>query len=362
MEANIAFSEEDWQRIERDWRAWWAGELKRPLVMIEVLEPPAGETWPEVQQMTTDFGLDVPASRAIEAYQKRLAGTRWYGDAFPRWWARSGAGVGAAFLGSSLQATPETVWFDPLPEAGKEDFSLEDLELVFDPDNLWWRRVQELTQKAVERWRNQVCVGFTDIGGNLDILASLIGSQRLIFELMDNPDQVLRLTRQITELWLKYYQAQYELVRQTGRGTSPWAAIWSPGRCYMFQSDFAYMISPRMFEKFVLPDLTRLCASVDHGFYHLDGKGQIAHLDMLLAMEDLKGIQWIPGDGQAPPEAWPELLGRIRAAGKLCQLYVNPEGARRIVREHGGEGFALAIRARLNRQEAKDLLEELIYS
>ena len=359
MNAEIAFDDQDWQRIEHDWRAWWDGELKRPLVMVEVLEPPQGESWPEVQEMTTNFGLYLPAAQVINYYQRRLAGTRFYGDAFPRWWARSGAGVGAAFLGSPLQATPETVWFDPLPQTSQPDFSLSELSLKFDPNNPWWLRVQDLTREAVRCWGPQVCVGFTDIGGNLDILASLIGSRRLIFELIDHPQQVLRLTREITELWLACYEAQYELVLNTRRGTSPWAAIWSPGRCYMFQSDFAYMISPKMFEKFVLPDLIRLCAAVDHGFYHLDGKGQIPHLNMLLEMERLRGIQWIPGDGQAPPEDWLELLGRIRAAGKLCQLYVTPDGARKVIREHGGEGFALAIRAKLSRSEAGELVAEL---
>ena len=72
---------------------------------------------------------------------------------------------------------------------------------------------------------------------------------------------------------------------------------------------------------------------------------------MQLAAERLRGIQWILGDGQPPTEDWPEVLERIRAAGKLCQLYVTPDGARKIVREHVGEGFALAIRAKLNREE-----------
>jgi hypothetical protein len=112
----------------------------------------------------------------------------------------------------------------------------------------------------------------------------------------------------------------------------------------MLQSDFAYMISPRMFKRFVVQDLTDCCAAMDHGFYHLDGKGQLAHLDQLLAIERLRGIQWIPGDGQPPGDEWTEVLQRIRAAGKLCQLYVSLEGARRIVREHdGGRGFVLAV-------------------
>jgi hypothetical protein len=111
----------------------------------------------------------------------------------------------------------------------------------------------------------------------------------------------------------------------------------------MMQSDFAYMISPDMFERFVVPDLTACCKTLDHGFYHLDGKGQIVHLDHLLSIERLRGIQWIPGDGQPPPDRWLPLLKRIRDGGKLCQVFVSPEGARTIVQNLGGKGFLLVI-------------------
>ena len=45
------------------------------------------------------------------------------------------------------------------------------------------------------------------------------------------------------------------LHRPICRGTDTWAPIWAPDRTYMLQSDFAYMISPSMFERFVVPDL-----------------------------------------------------------------------------------------------------------
>jgi hypothetical protein len=37
------------------------------------------------------------------------------------------------------------------------------------------------------------------------------------------------------------------------------------------------------------------------------------------------------------------LLKRIRDGGKLCQVFVSPEGARTIVKNLGGKGFLLAI-------------------
>jgi hypothetical protein len=127
------------------------------------------------------------------------------------------------------------------------------------------------------------------------------------------------------------------------RGTTCWSPVWSTGKTYMLQCDFSYMISPAMFGRFVMPDLTACCEHLDHGFYHLDGKGEIPHLDMLLSIPRLRGIQWIPGDGQPPPQEWLSLLKRIRDGGKLCQVFVSAEGARTIVRNLGGKGFLLAI-------------------
>ena len=37
------------------------------------------------------------------------------------------------------------------------------------------------------------------------------------------------------------------------------------------------------------------------------------------------------------------MLKRIRDGGKLCQVYVTPEGALKIARELGGKGFAFCI-------------------
>ena len=103
------------------------------------------------------------------------------------------------------------------------------------------------------------------------------------------------------------------------------------------------MVSPAHFERFAIPELKALCDRLSDPFYHLDGKGQLPHLDAVLRLEKLKGIQWVPGAGQADPSEWIDVLARIRGAGKLCQVYTHPEGALKIKRELGGEGFAFAI-------------------
>jgi 5-methyltetrahydrofolate--homocysteine methyltransferase len=168
---------------------------------------------------------------------------------------------------------------------------------------------------------------------------------------------------------MRCYDELTDIIRQAGRGTSPWATIWSPGRCYMLQCDFSFMISPRMFERFALPSLAAACEALDHSFFHLDGPGQVRHLDMLLALKRLSGIQWLPGAGAPQAEEWVPLLKRIRDAGKLCQLYVTPDGARRIVREMGGRGLAMYVSPvhsqrtdvpeRMSEEEARQFLRVL---
>lgn len=334
----LAFTAEDWARVERDALAWWNGELERPLVYLTVQQPL--ERYPFGYQ--SNYPMNLPPEQLVDQYAPGLAATRWYADAFPWLWLNFGPGIMAGFLGSAVNSVTEpseTVWFNP-----PRSLPIDQWDFQFDPANPWWLRVQAVARAFTERFGSSLQLGHTDLGGNLDILASFTTTEQLLFDVVEQPEVVDRQVARITELWLRYYNAFDALIRPPCRGTSSWVPIFSPGgKTYMLQCDFSYMISPRMFERFVVPDLTACCDVLDHGFYHLDGKGEIPHLPHLLGIERLRGIQWIPGDGQPSPDHWMDLLARIRAGGKLCQVFVSAEGARRIVQNLGGKGFLFLI-------------------
>lgn len=332
----------EWQRIEQAWTAWWAGDLDRPLVTVQCLDPGAKAALDDTAPyFASSLPLSMPAEEVIGRYQAKLEALHYYGDAFPHWWPDFGPGIIAGFLGTQVRPRADTVWFEPALRG-----SIRDLRLQYDPDNLWLRRLRILTQEAVSRWGKGVAVGHTDLGGNLDILASLVTTSQLLTDLHDAPEDVERLVGAITHLWIQYYDQFYDLVKPNGRGTINWAHVWSPGRTYMLQCDFAFMISPQMFERFVLPDLQMCCAALDHPFFHFhfDSFRQEPQLEILLAMEQLRGIQWAFVEGWQDPSKYLPVLKRIRDAGKLCQPWgVTPSAALTIVRELGGRGFLLTF-------------------
>ena len=200
MSVCLHFTESDWERIERDYMAWWEHELPRPLVYLGGEEPNAGETPPELESFVTNYPWELPAEEIIARISATMGTLRYYGDAYPRWFVNMGPGILAGFLGAQVHSVPNTVWFSPARE-GKA----EDMHLSYQPYNRWWSRAQDLTRAAVAAWGPQVQVSHTDLGGNLDVLASLRTTEGLLLDLYDAPEEVARLAREITALWLDYY-------------------------------------------------------------------------------------------------------------------------------------------------------------
>lgn len=314
----VDFSFDRWERIKSNCRRWWAGELDRPLILCTLRgrDPErAAPKLPRVDFMTA-YDLSVPVEAIVDRWDYDLSCQKFLGDAFPKVWPNFGAGVVAAFIGARPEPRDDTVWFLP-----SEDKEIADIHFRYDPDNVYFNRLKDLCRAAVQRWDGLVQIDMTDLGGNLDILSTFRPGQKLLLDLYDRPDEVKRLLWEAHELWHRYYGELNEILQPTNPGYTAWAGIYSEEPTYMLQCDFCYMISPEMFDEFVRPELAASCKRLTNSFYHLDGPGQLPHLDSLLTIEELNGVQWVHGAGEPEKKDWLDVYEKILHAGKLAQIY-----------------------------------------
>ncbi len=357
----IDFSPERWDQTKEIYRQWWAGELDRPIVPLVMFGRDPGRPAPNAPLLTqaTCHDLTIPAEDVIDAIDYMLSSVEFLGDSYPYFNMDAfGPGVIAAFMGGRLDNSSGQVWFYP-PE---DDIAIQDIHFKFDPDNKWFRRVVDLYTTGMNRWQGQVLMGMVDIGGNMDILSAWRPSEKLLLDLYDNPDEVKRLIWEAHEAWHQYYDALNDVLQPVNPGYSDWSYIYSEQPSYMLQSDFTYMISTKMFDEFAKPELEATCKRLPLSFYHLDGVGQIPHLDSLLEIDELDGVQWVPGDGKPHCGHWPELYQKIHAAGKKIQLIVGEFEAIDAVIEQTGTANGLAHIGILKTKDQETELREKLSS
>ena len=313
---SIAFTPERWEQVRANYAKWWAGESERPMLYATARrEPDRAPSKLPSRGFVPQYGLDVDAEAIIDAKDYGLACTEFLADAYPAFWLNFGAGVLAAYCGCELFSDDTTTWFLP-----RRETSARDLHMAFDPDNRWFRRTRDVARAAAARWRGQVQVGMADLGGASDVVSSFLTGERMLLELYDDPDEIKRLMWEAHAFWWHAFQEIDKEIRSSNPGYSCWTSIFSEKPYYMLQSDFCYMIGPEMFDTFIKPELIASCRRLPNAFYHLDGVGELPHLDSLLSIPELKGIQWIQGAGKPGPMHWLDVYRRILDAGKHLQI------------------------------------------
>ncbi len=314
------FNTDQWTKIKNDTRLWWAGELGRPLIQVRLTGLPPTRPEPALSrhEFASFYPMVVSAEQIVDRWDYDLSNTMFLGDGFPHICPNLGPGVIAAFMGADLVNGKDTVWFHP-----KEELSISDMDFEYDPDNSCYLRCRDLIYAAVNCWQGRVQCGLTDLGGNLDILSTFRPAEKLIYDLYDSPDQVKGLTWKAHQLWWRYFEEFSAITEGINPGYSTWAAILSDRSHYMLQCDFCYMIGPDLFDEFIKPELKASADKLVNAFYHLDGQGQLTHLDSLLKIDSIKGIQWVPGAGSPDVLHWSEVYRKITAAGKKIHIASN---------------------------------------
>ena len=279
-----------------------------------------------------------------DRYKYRTANTYYTAEGVPSLFTNLGPGCLAACIGGNYKLAENTVWFDRTPIITDWE---EPHKIKLDQSSEMWQHLVRLQTRFAKD--PDVNFTITDLGGILDVVASLRGTQELLYDLYDYPDEVKRFTKEVTKLWFEAFDKQLDAVAKSGLPYNSWMNIPSSVPWYPIQCDFCAMISPNQFEEFVLPHIIEQVNYMDRSIYHLDGPGELPHLDMLLDIPGLTGIQWTAGGGQPPlwDEKWFPVYEKIQRKNKNLVLLGgisenHMQGAERLIKTLDPKGLYIS--------------------
>jgi hypothetical protein len=193
-------------------------------------------------------------------------------------------------------------------------------------------------------------------GGCGDTLASLRSSYKLLFDVADCPDYVREFELYLMKQWIEIYQGSYDITSVGAEGSTCWFNLWSPGKFYAAQCDFAYMISPQTFRDVFLPAIEMQTQYLDHTIFHVDGVGSFAHVDVLIELPRLQAIQILPGAGKPSPLHYLDVLKKVQAKGKNLWIRIRPNEVEQALSELSARGLFITTQCRTE-EEARTLID-----
>lgn len=320
----------DWEDTKQRFLAWWQGEVVDRVAMS--VRAPNGTTPRQVAPPDDPVRLHSDPQYLVERSEAGYAATYFAAEAFPC----STLLIGYAFLDVPVTYDPRTIWMHPVIEDPYRDLP------VFNMEGPGWRRVTDVVKAMVEAGRDKWLTTFPTVPLPTDLLSGLRGNQRLCLDMADRPEWVTLALDYCTGIVMRAYGELGVLLETDERGSSAWLPLWSPGRSITLQCDFWCMVSEEMGRRFVIPEQQTLARWLDNCIFHLDGPGALQHLDALLEVPEIKGIQWVPGAGQPAAVEWTDLLRRIQDAGKLVHISLAAKDVPRALDELRPEGLFLA--------------------
>ncbi len=312
--------------ILKRFSAFWEGELY-DRGMLAVTCPAQNAPAPPEPASLEQKWLD--SSYRFRRFQAECSGAVFLGDALPVFFPNLGPGVVANFMGGEYSLAENTVWFDRNPLV-QDVTALPDLS--FDAQSPMWRVLENDYAQARQEGKDACFTAFSDLGGSIDIAAALVGAENLMMEFYDHPEEVHALIERVDEAWLESFRLSCGLLEKHQKYYSSWLPLLREIPWYPLQADLCVMLSPDIFEEFVAPSLQKFARAIGgHATYHLDGRGELRHLETILSIPEIDTVEWVPDRYDGPyldsihPEFFP-YLKRIQQSGRnLILRSVNPK-------------------------------------
>jgi len=341
------------EEVKRRWLECWAMENhERPLVCVSA----PSEKIPRRYQLRQPETLEerwLDFDYIVKSARMGLENRYFAGESLPVFNPNLGPDIFGAILGCDISFGLQTSWCDH-PVKDWQRFNPR-----YDRENPWLKKIIQLTEMAVAESRGDFLVGVTDIHPGMDGLVSLRGPQELCYDLYDCPEIIEDMTFRLFDVMTQFYNELQAITARNQEGTISWMHAWHPGRWYVTSCDFNCMVSNEDFRRFIRPELRKETNFFDANLFHLDGPGALTQLDDLLAEPGINGIQWVPGDGNPPVSAWPQVLQKCQAAGKMLHLSIRPDELPALAEILKPEGVMLMLGGAGTAEQADALVKQV---
>ena len=91
---------------------------------------------------------------------------------------------------------------------------------------------------------------------------------------------------------------------------------------------------------------------MDHNIFHVDGKFVARHIDIILELPHLNGIQWVQGMGTDQPILqWAPFIRKVQAAGKSVVVELETSELEGFIESVEPEGILLCLGSESEEEE-----------
>lgn len=337
----------DFESARSKWDAFWRGDM---LTMGGAILPKEGVD--PVPHPPYLVGRDGNFDSVIDQLLAYAGSHEFIGSTIPFFILEWGPDTFSAFTGADLVFGAGTSWCMPYVE------DWNDVEIRFDRNSKWWRITEDLIGAVRERCDGKLLICPPTIVANLDCLSAVRGQERLLFDLIERPDEIKQALKQVCKAHTEVLDAYAELLDFERYGSINIAGSYVTGSQSRPQCDASCLIGPEMFREFVIPCLEYETMDADVAQYHLDGPGAIRHLDVLGELKRLGMIDYTP-DPKEKPDDWLHVRRKIDDLGKGQTFWAGSLDEAKKIRQNYHSGKMHMLIGASTKSEAEGIIEEI---